>query len=672
MPESTGLSVEQRLAEAEETLAALRRQEVDAVVGVDSIMVLRLREAEAKLQESEQRFRTVADRLPLMVWVNDAEGAQEFVNETFCEFFGVTREDMHADRWRTLMHPDDGDYVAEFVACVREQRNFHAEGRVRRADGEWRWLESWGRVHFAPDGKFLGHVGTSADITERKRAEIEIRALLQRLSTLVEKTPLAVVEWDADFAITRWSGQAERIFGWSVSDVIGKRIYDLPLVYEDDKPKVDAVMGQLKDPRNPFVISHNRNNTAAGAVITCEWYNSILRDNEGRMIAVLSLVLDVTERDRALESLREADHRKNDFLAVLAHELRNPLAPIRNGVEVLRRTHGETAVAGQIHSMIERQTAHLVRLIDDLMDISRITKGSFELVRGRVDMAEIVRNAVETSRSVIDERPHALTVSFAEAPLCVDGDAVRLTQAVTNLLVNAARYTPAGGHLRVTASSENGYAVVTVNDDGVGIASDMLQAIFDPFTRGGAASQSPGGLGIGLSLARSIVRMHGGEMEAQSAGLGCGSTFVMRIPLAGSEAFGAPPLEAAPLRSARRLRVLIVDDDRYVAASTEAVLQLMGHETSIAHDAATALAATMIPDVVLMDIAMPTMDGYAVAQALRARPAFARIPIIAMSGYGQPGDRLKSANAGFAAHLVKPVEPTVLERTINSLATPAD
>jgi PAS domain S-box-containing protein len=622
---------------------------------------------EDSLRESEERFRAMSDNLPLIVWVHDAQGRQEFVNRTFCEYFGVTREEMRAERWRVLTHPEDESaYAEEFLRCVREQRDFHATVRVRAADGNWHWIESWGRPRFGPEGEFLGHVGTSLDITERRQTGQRLDELVQRLTKLMDNTPLGVVEWDANFNVTRWSGQAEKMFGWTSDEIVGRGIDATGLVYDADKHNVAAVVRDLLDPAKPFVTSRNRNITKSGEVIWCEWYNSVLRDETGRMVAVLSLVLDVTKRERALDALREGDRRKDEFLAVLAHELRNPLAPIRNGLELLRLAKDNSTAADQARVMMERQVAHMVRLIDDLLDVSRIARGKLELRKQPIDVVEAILSALESSRPLLSAARHEIKIDLPREPLTVEGDLVRLAQVFVNLLNNAARYTAPGGHIAISARNEGDEIVVEVQDDGVGIREEMLERVFEPFVQ--IEGQSQGGLGLGLALSRSLVMMHGGSIEAQSSGTGRGTCFTVRLPARTScEVNAAVPRMAGGTH--RAARVLVVDDNRDAAQSLGMVLEMLGHEVDTAIDGPSALevAARRCPQMVVLDIGMAGMNGYEVARRIRGQPALRNTTIVALTGYGQEADRQKSAEAGFDAHLVKPVEPSALEALIEAL-----
>jgi signal transduction histidine kinase/ActR/RegA family two-component response regulator len=374
------------------------------------------------------------------------------------------------------------------------------------------------------------------------------------------------------------------------------------------------------------------------------------------------------ENARLYQRLRDADRRKDEFLAMLAHELRNPLAPIRNGLHVLRRTGTDPAAADRVTGMIGRQVEHLVRLVDDLLDVGRIMRGTIELRRRPVELAAVVARAVEAVQPEIDARGHRLVVELPPDPVRVDGDEVRLTQVVGNLLTNAAKYTDAGGTIRLTAGREDGRAVLRVADTGIGIAPDQLARIFDMFVQADRGTKrAQGGMGIGLTLVRTLVELHGGTVEAHSAGPGRGSEFIVRLPL-GSEGGGRANGEARPADDPAQPRppskVLVVDDNTDAAESLAVLLRLQGHSVRVAHDgpAALELAGSDPPEVAFLDIGMPHMDGLELARRFRNDPRLAGVRLIALTGWGQEEDRRRTREAGFDLHLVKPAEPDVLHR----------
>ena len=378
----------------------------------------------------------------------------------------------------------------------------------------------------------------------------------------------------------------------------------------------------------------------------------------------------LAEIRRSAEALREADQRKDEFLAILAHELRNPLAPIRNSLHILRLTQEHDA-AERIRALMERQVCHLVRLVDDLMEVSRITRGKIELRQENVEVAAIIRGAVETSQPLIDSAGLRLAVSVPTEPLILYVDPVRLTQVVSNLLNNAAKYTDRGGQIWLTAKRDGDFVSLHVRDTGIGIPMRMLPRVFELFTQvDRSASRGQGGLGIGLTLVKSLVELHGGTVEARSEGEGQGSEFAIRLPLVASPRVAYQPTnvdsKSAVLASRR---VLIVDDNRDAAESLATLLSLLGAETRAAFSGPEALNVipTFRPAVVLLDIGMPNMDGLEVARRIRQIPEFQNLTLIALTGWGQEDDRNRSRSAGFDHHLIKPADVNALQTLLLSL-----
>jgi signal transduction histidine kinase/ActR/RegA family two-component response regulator len=395
---------------------------------------------------------------------------------------------------------------------------------------------------------------------------------------------------------------------------------------------------------------------------------ALARDFAGRAAIAL-------DNARLYREVQEADRRKNEFLSMLAHELRNPLAPIRNGVHILRALGGTDPQLREVRDMMDRQVQHLVRLVDDLLDLSRITRGKIRLQTEPVDLSGVVARAVETCLPLIDERRQRLSVALPPQPVRVDGDAVRLAQVVGNLLNNAAKYTEEGGQLWLSAGREGDEGVVRVRDTGMGIPAEMLASVFDLFTQGDhSLDRSQGGLGIGLTLVRQLVEMHGGRVEAHSEGPGRGSEFLVRLPALPVEEPAEAPEPAAPGRPARgpRRRVLVVDDNRDAAESLALLLGVAGHEARVSHDGPSALAAAaeFRPDAVLLDIGLPGMDGYEVARRLRAETDTGRALLVALTGYGQEEDQRRALAAGFDHHLIKPADLDALTALLASVPAP--
>jgi signal transduction histidine kinase/CheY-like chemotaxis protein len=369
------------------------------------------------------------------------------------------------------------------------------------------------------------------------------------------------------------------------------------------------------------------------------------------------------ELQRRADELADADRRKDEFLAMLGHELRNPLAPIRNAVHLLRRLAASDPNLRQPTDLIERQVQAMTRLVDDLLDVSRITRGKIQLRREPVDLAAAVTRGVETARPLIDAHGHVLTVTLPPEPIRLEADPTRLAQVIGNLLTNAAKYTEQGGHIGLTVERRPGEAAVRVRDDGVGIPAALLPQVFDLFAQGDRSpARSEGGLGIGLTLVKNLVEMHGGRVEARSEGPGQGSEFVVRLPLPDEQAPNEGEAAAGGRRPVPPRRVLVVDDNVDAAESLATLLRVDRHEVRTAHDGPTALeeAATFRPEVVLLDIGLPKMDGYEVARRLRGQDGFQKALLVALTGYGQEEDRRRAAAAGFDAYLVKPADPAAL------------
>ena len=413
---------------------------------------------------------------------------------------------------------------------------------------------------------------------------------------------------------------------------------------------------------------------------------SPIYDAKGEFDGVLGLISDITARklaDRsvrdseerlrvALEALRDADQRKDEFLALLGHELRNPLAPISNALQVLKLPGADAAIQERARAMMERQLEHMVRLVDDLLDVSRIMSGKVELRREPVELATVIARAIETAKPVVDGEGHELKLLLSPEPLRVDGDIVRLAQVVANLLNNAAKYTNKGGEIVLGAAREGEHAVIRVRDNGIGIKPELLPRIFDMFFQAERRTKdAQGGLGIGLSLIKGLVDLHGGSVEAHSAGTGTGSEFVVRLPLLATEETTPDEPQRDPNLAAEPLpawRVLVVDDNIDAAESLGLILRLEGQEVSVKYDGSSALADAESdpPDMAFLDLGMPKMDGYELARRFRTNTKLRNVVLIALTGWGQPEDRQRTKDAGFDLHIVKPVEPAALHELLRT------
>jgi signal transduction histidine kinase/CheY-like chemotaxis protein len=398
----------------------------------------------------------------------------------------------------------------------------------------------------------------------------------------------------------------------------------------------------------------------------------------GEVCGFTTVIDDITDRKRAEAALREADRRKDEFLATLAHELRNPLSPIRNAVQVLQVAEGDRAMAASARAMIERQLKHLVRLIDDLLDVSHIAHGRLELQRERIDLAKVLRQALEISRPLLETKQHNVSVIWPQEPLYVHGDPARLAQVFARLLDNSAKYSEAAGQITIAAMRDGADAVVKVADTGVGIPADVLPHVFEMFPaehRTGATA--PDGLGVGLTLVKRLVELHGGTVEAASEGSGKGSTFTVRLAFAQADieshrCSDKPPARTGlDRRTAEGTRVLVVDDNHDAAASLALLLDLNGYDIRTASDGVEALAVadSFEPEFVLLDLGMPRLDGYATAREMRKRPWGQSARLLALTGWGQEEDKRRALDAGFDHHLTKPVDPGVLQRLMEERAS---
>jgi PAS domain S-box-containing protein len=648
------------------------RGEVRGCIGA-FIDVTERRDAEQALRESEARLRTLVDGLPLLVWVHGPDGRLEMVNRAFCEFFGITEEEARDSIWQTLLHPEDGPaYVAEFFDCVGAQRPFHAQARVRRADGTWRWIESWARPRFSDTDTFLGFVGSSADVTERQAAEEALRVARDSFYYLVKQSPFGVYAVDADFRLVDVSVGAQQVFE-NIDPLIGRDFAEvLRLIWtEPFASEAIALFRRTLETGEPYhspsTVARREDNSAVEAY---DWKIERVTLPDGRF-GVVCHFYDLSERRRYEAALQEADRRKDAFLATLAHELRNPLAPLKTGLEILRMCGGDPDAAGRAHAMMERQLNHLVRLVDDLLDVSRITRGTIELRREDIDLADAVRAAIETIDPSRADGGRRLEASLPSEPLQVHGDPVRLAQAIANLLSNAVKFTGAGGLIRITLAAVGDQARISVTDDGEGIPPEHLERIFEMFsqTRPGRG----GGMGIGLSLARALVGLHGGRVEAYSAGLGRGSELRVYLPLVETRRTPKQPAAAADDPRIARRRILVVDDNPDIADSLGMLLRALGADVQVAYGAAEALESfgTYKPEVVLMDIGMPDMDGCEVARRMRERRPDPDLLLVAITGWGGKRDRRRIELAGFDHHIVKPASIQQLRAVLASADRPA-
>ncbi|HEX7027207.1 MAG TPA: PAS domain S-box protein [Gammaproteobacteria bacterium] len=514
--------------------------------------------------------------------------------------------------------------------------------------------------------------------SEARLREMDHPGSEEMLRSVVNNVIDGIITIDTEGRIKSFNLAAEKLFGYSREETVGRNVkYLMPEPYHSEH---DGYIENYLCTGQAKIIGIGREVVGQrkdGSTFPMEL--AVSEFHIGRQRFFTGIVRDITERKqlehelrRRLDELRATDRQKNEFLAMLGHELRNPLAPMRNALQILKMSDIDRNMTDKAHEIMERQLQHLVRLVDDLLDVSRIISGKIELRKQPVDIHCIVERAVETAGPIIETRGHALHVDLPQEPVWVEGDLVRLAQVLANLLTNAAKYTEQAGQIWLSAGREDGLLVLRVRDSGIGINPDLLPRIFDVFVQADPSlARSQGGLGIGLTLVKRIVEMHQGTIEAFSPAEGGGSEFVVRLPAIERKEdvlAAEPTVSQARVTDALRRRVLVVDDNVDAAESVTAILRWSGYDARCVYDGPSALQAALEykPDVVVLDIGLPGLDGYEVARRLRAQPLFANTPIVAVTGYGQENDRKRSREAGFDAHLTKPVDPLVLRTFIST------
>ncbi len=644
-------------------------------------------------------FRTVLETVQAVGVTLDVDGRITFANDFLLQLTGWRRHEVIGRNWFGLFVPADSEVQRLFRESVASGRIFaHHENEILARDGRPRMI-AWDNVvlHDAR-GRVAGTASIGRDVTAERAATVALarseaalarereaeraaraaaEAERRRLRLVIDRLPLGVVVVDASGRAVHHNALAPQLLGHPMHAVGGVEEYtryggvhpDGRPYAADEYPSARALHGEVVEQE----LTHYRRENGTATILSI---SAAPVYEDGRLAYAVAAFQDVAARETAREALhaasealREGDRRKDEFLAILAHELRNPLAPLRNAAEILRRSDDPSA--GELaRAMIERQLGQMARLVDDLLDVSRIATGKLKLHRDVLQLEEVVERAVETSRPRIDAQRHRLDVHLPAQPVRLRGDGIRLAQVLTNLLNNAAKYTEPGGSIALQVHPPgDGRVVVEVRDTGIGIAPDALASVFDLFAQVDAAEpKAQGGLGIGLTIARRIVELHGGSIRAASEGPGRGATFTVELPVADADAAPAPHDGSRDRRHAQ-CRVVVADDNRDTADSLAIMLRLSGHEVHVAYDGEDAvdLVRRHRPDVALVDIGMPRLDGYGVARRLRAEPWGDTLVLAALTGWGQASDRAAAAAAGFDHHFTKPVDPVAVEALLNGL-----
>ncbi len=704
--------------------AAPIRDATGKLIGVVLIFrdVTEQRRGQALLADSEKRLRLALDAGRMGVWDWNVRTGDLNWSDTLEPLYGLAPGTFGGtfEHFQQLVHPQDRETVN---ATIRESLEgggeFSVEFRNLWPNGRVHWIAGSGKVFPGDDGRPLRMIGVGMDVTARRRAEQTARfladasaalAVLVDFESTLQKVASLAVPYFADWVavdMLESDGTLRRVAVAHIDPAKVQLAHDLHRHYPPDPAAPGGVWHILRTGQAEIVpeitdemlMRSAKDEELLGIMrqLGLKSYIAVPLTVRGKTLGVLTFIAaesghvyddtdlsvaqDLANRaaiaidnSQLYRELREADRRKDEFLAILAHELRNPLAPIRNGLQVLRLAGGGGEMVNEARSMMERQLSHMVRLVDDLLDVSRITRNKLELRKERVALATVIHTAVETSRPLIEQFGHTFSVTLTPTPVYLDADPVRLAQVFSNLLTNAAKYTQPGGRIFLTAEVHGAEAVVQVRDTGLGIPADALSCIFEMFSQVDRnIERAQGGLGIGLTLVRRLAEMHGGTVEAKSEGPGRGSEFVVRLPVLKDSRQRSEGVTTEEGRQARaKRRILVVDDNQDSATSLGMMLTLMGNEVRTAEDgfAAVEAAQEFRPDLILLDIGLPKLNGYDACRRIREQPWSEGMVIVALTGWGQEEDRKRSREAGFDTHMVKPVEIAALESLLAGLTTP--
>jgi len=612
---------------------------------------------------SIERFRLLVDSVvDYGIFMLDPDGHVVSWNAGATRIKGYTADEVMG-RHFSMFYTDEAratGWPQQELAFARKRGRFEDEGWRVRKDGSRFWANVVITALTDPDGTHAGFAKVTRDLSERRRQEQALRESEERLRLMVEGVQdYAIFMLDPEGIIQSWNTGAQILKGYTAAEAIGRhfrmfyRPEELALGMPENELRIALEKGRAEE--EGWRVRKDGSRFWANVVITA------IRDAEGQLRGFAKITRDMSER-RQLEELERSSRRMNEFLAMLAHELRNPLAPIRNAVTVLQLEPAPSPVVKNSREMIDRQLTHMTRLVDDLLDVGRLSTGKIHLKKETVLYNQVLSRAAEAMRPMMDARHHTFSLELPQDDVYLDADSIRLTQVVQNLLTNAAKYTPSGGRITLRCWTEGAQVWTEVLDTGLGLTRTAIQEIFELFSQGdmqSAAKES--GLGIGLTLAKSLVEMHGGVLSAESEGPDRGSRFKFSIPGAST---GKPVAADEPAK-----KFLVVDDNRDAADSLAEVLRLLGHSAKVAYNGPDALeiAKTYKADAALVDIGMPGMNGFEVASELRSLPRGPGMLIAAITGYGHEDDRNRTLASGFDCHLVKPVDFPALEDLIQRL-----
>lgn len=632
-------------------------------------------EGRSSLREIEQHFvELVSGVEDHALFLLDPTGIVKSWNAGANRIKGYRAEEIIGESFTRFYTQDaiDAGWPQEELRRAATTGRMQDEGWRVRKDGSQMWANVVISALRNASGELTGFLKITRDVTDRKRAEEILRQSEERWRLMIDNIrDYAIFMLDVEGRVVTWNAGAERIKGYKAAEIIGQHFSNFYLSEDVARGRPQQVLeiaareGRVED--EGWRVRKDRTQFWANVVITA------LYDDQSTLRGFAKITRDMTAK-RQIEQLQLADKQKNEFLAMLAHELRNPLAPIRNGVELLKMSTSNEPAIHETTKMMERQIVHLVRLVDDLLDVSRIVTGKIHFEKQPIDVSAFIDQAIEEVQPILDAHGHKLMLTRPARTIIIDGDMVRLAQVVSNLLSNAAKYTETPSQIWLAVESHDAEVLIRVRDQGMGISSEEISRVFDLFEQGDASrSRSGGGLGIGLTLVKRIVEMHGGSVTASSPGISMGSEFVVHLPISVKGLPHANPDSCptpTPTRQAGR-RILVVDDNIDAALSVERLLKMWGHDVQTAFNGPEALekAHTFHPQIVLLDIGMPGMSGYEVAKHLRAEREFEGMIITALTGYGQAEDRRRTRAAGFNYHLTKPPDPGALAALLVSTPT---
>ncbi len=620
--------------------------------------------AEEELMAGSQRLRLALEAGRLSDWSWDAATDVLTMSPQMRALYEFEPDRViRAADIRPLIELEDAEETrARAARAIAERIPFSLEYRIKPPSGKKIWVAARGQAQYDARGAVTGMAGVLQDVTLDKDADIALR----RYAALVESSEDAIVSKTLAGVITTWNKGAERMFGFTEAEAVGSSIMILipdALVGEEA-----TILARLNRGER---IEHyeTQRRRKDGTLLNVSLSVSPIRGPNGKILGASKIARDITLQKEVERTLRETDQRKDEFLATLAHELRNPLAPIRQAAMVSQAPNATEAQKRWSHGVISRQVQHMALLLDDLLDISRITRGTLELRPEMTELSAVVDAAVETARPAIDARRHRFTTELPPEPVHFVADPLRLSQVLANLLTNAAKYTDPGGAIRLRATVADDVIIISVIDTGLGIPKDALENVFAMFSQVKATyDRSEGGLGIGLSLSRGLVQLHGGTIEAKSEGPGKGSEFIVRLPRKVRSTAPVRQITGETAKKTRSRRVLVADDNRDAAESLAMLLGMEGHQVEMVHDGHAALAAieSFQPEIALLDIGMPGLNGYELAKRIRQGSLGRAVTLIAVTGWGQDNDKAQALAAGFNHHFTKPVEPERLMELLRS------